>query len=94
MRRSVFGQSPPVPAARHMRPTLVVNPTADEPFATRARALVEEGLDTIDGLQTALREAGYPRTVVRARELSSEPAQVWYVYREGAWVPSAESRDR
>ena len=77
-----------------MRPTLVVNPTADEPFAMRARALVEEGLDTIDGLQTALREAGYPRTVVRARELSSEPAQVWYVYREGAWVPSAESRDR
>ena len=77
-----------------MRPTLVVNPTADEPFATRARALVAEGAATIDALQTALREAGYPRTVVRARELSSEPAQVWYVYREGAWVPSSEPRDR
>jgi hypothetical protein len=77
-----------------MRPTLVVNPTADEPFATRARTLVEEGIDTIGALQTALREAGYPRTVVRARELSSEPAQVWYVYREGAWVPSSEPRDR
>jgi hypothetical protein len=77
-----------------MRPTLVVNPTADEPFATSARTLVEEGIDTIGALQTALREAGYPRTVVRARELSSEPAQVWYVYREGAWVPSSEPRDR
>jgi len=77
-----------------MRPTLVVNPTADEPFASRARALVAQGLDTVDSLQTALREAGYPRTVVRARELSSEPAQVWYVYREGAWVPSSEPLDR
>jgi hypothetical protein len=76
-----------------VRPTLVVNPTADEPFARRARALVDEGLSTIDALQAALREAGYPRTVVRARELSSEPAQVWYVYREGAWVPSSEPRD-
>jgi hypothetical protein len=77
-----------------MRPTLVVNPTADDLFATRARALVEEGADSVAGLQAALREAGYPRTVVRARELSSEPAQVWYVYREGAWVPSSEPRDR
>jgi hypothetical protein len=94
MPRSVFDQLPTVPAARRMTPTLVVNPTADEPFATRARALVAEGVDTIMALQTALREAGYPRTVVRARELSSEPAQVWYVYREGTWVPSSEPRDR
>jgi hypothetical protein len=76
-----------------MRPTLVVNPTADAAFASHARSLVEGGLDTIAGLQAALRASGYPRTVVRARELSSEPAQVWYVYREGAWVPSSEPRD-
>jgi hypothetical protein len=94
MPRSTFDQPPTVPAARRMRPTLVVNPTADEPFASRARALVAQGLDTVGSLQTALRDAGYPRTVVRARELSSEPAQVWYVYREGAWVPSSEPRDR
>jgi hypothetical protein len=77
-----------------MRPTLVVNPTADDAFAARARDLVEGGLATVDALQQALRQAGYPRAVVRARELSSEPAQVWYVYREGTWVPSAETRDR
>jgi len=77
-----------------MRPTLVVNPTSDAAFASRARSLMEGGHDTLDGLQTALREAGYPRTVVRARELSSEPAQVWYVYREGTWVPSSEPHGR
>src|SRR6185503_10570811 len=57
VRRSALDPSPTVPAARRMRPTLVVNPTADEPFATRARALVAEGVVTIDALQTALREA-------------------------------------
>ena len=30
----------------------------------------------------------FPRAVVHARELSSEP-EVWYVYREGAWRPSS-----
>ena len=77
-----------------MKPTLIVNPTSDGPFADRARALVEGGADTIGRLQLALRAAGYPRTVVRARELSSEPTQVWYVYREGSWVPSSEPGDR
>ena len=77
-----------------MKPTLVVNPTSDDRFASRARTLIDEGVDSIERLQGSLREAGYPRAVVRARELSSEPAQVWYVYREGAWVPSTEPRDR
>ena len=30
----------------------------------------------------------FPRVVVRAREISSEP-EVWYVYREGTWRPSS-----
>ena len=76
-----------------MRPTLVVNPANDDLFAARARALVEDDVESIDRLQRGLREAGYPRAVVRARELSSEPAQVWYVYREGTWVPSTEPND-
>jgi hypothetical protein len=77
-----------------MKPTLIVNPTVDRAFAERARALVAEGAETIGALQRALRDAGYPRAVVRARELSSEPAQVWYVYREGSWVPSTPPDDR
>ena len=39
------------------------------------------------GLEARLRRL-FPRAVVRAREISSEP-EVWYVYREGAWRPSS-----
>jgi len=30
----------------------------------------------------------YPRIVVRARLLDHESVVVWYVYREGYWVPA------
>ena len=77
-----------------MKPVLIVNPADDADFAADAHARLEEdGADTPSSLQRSLRER-YPRAVVRARELSSEPSQVWYVYREGTWVPSAEPRDR
>ena len=33
----------------------------------------------------------YPLAVVRPRDLSSERTAVWYVYREGSWVPSTRA---
>ena len=76
-----------------MNPVLIINPASDATFAADAHARLEAGATTPMRLQRSLREA-YPRAVVRARELSSEPSEVWYVYREGTWVPSTGQDDR
>ena len=38
-------------------------------------------------LERRLRET-YPSATVRARDLSGDPAQIWYVYRDGSWSPT------
>ena len=38
-------------------------------------------------LQRRLR-AWYPNAVVRPRDLANEQSNVWYVYRDGHWIPS------
>jgi hypothetical protein len=76
-----------------MKPVLIVNPADDARFSSEAHALVDGGTDTPARLQRALRER-YPRAVVRARGLSSEPSDVWYVYREGIWTPPSGRGDR
>lgn len=69
-----------------MRPILVVNPSDDEAFRGFAERLLAEWM-TIGEFEARLR-ARYPRAAVHARELTSEPRIIWYVYREGHWVPS------
>jgi len=76
-----------------MKPVLITNPPDDAAFAEDASAGVDAGSSTPADLQRSLRER-YPRAVVRARELSSEPSEVWYVYREGTWVPPGGIGDR
>lgn len=53
-------------------------------------------LDTGDGdphaMQRRLR-AAYPAAVVRPRELSSEAAVIWYVYRDGRWTPAETTQE-
>jgi hypothetical protein len=66
-------------------PSLVTNPSDDLGFRAAARDAVEAGAATPAALQSAL-SGRFPRTVVRARELSGENAVVWYVYREGRWA--------
>jgi hypothetical protein len=72
-------------ALRRRRPTIVVNPSDDPVFAAR----IEQGLAST-GRQPALLESAlrstYPNAVVRRREISGEPLEVWYVYRDGRWV--------
>lgn len=69
-----------------MLPVLILNPRSDREFVARAGALLEEGDHTPASFQERLRE-DYPDAVVRPRELSSERALVWYVYRDGRWIP-------
>lgn len=69
------------------RPVLVLNPREDTVFTGFAEALVTDGTTTASELQARLRER-YPLATVRPRDLSSEQTSIWYVYREGHWVPS------
>jgi hypothetical protein len=73
------------------RPLLIVNPRDDAVFRDLVEHLVDEGAKGTDALQTALRET-YPLAVVHLREISSEQAVVWYVYRDGRWIGRCDSR--
>ena len=70
-----------------MKPTLVVNPAYDGVFAAYAQVLVDHGAASSDELERRVRTV-YPRAVVHARELAAEPVLIWYVYRDGHWVPT------
>jgi hypothetical protein len=72
-----------------MRPILVVNPADDDVFGDFAQVLVNDGATSTGELERRLRPM-YSRAVVHARELSSEPFVIWYVYREGRWVPRTD----
>ena len=64
---------------------LVLNPRSDIAFVAFAEAVLANGVTTPDAFQERLRER-YPRSVVRQRELASEPFTIWYCYRDGRWV--------
>ena len=66
--------------------TFVINPRSDEEFVARVQT---EGpaSSSAEALQARLR-ADYPKAVVRPRQLEGEREEIWYVYREGSWVPS------
>ena len=70
------------------RPILILNPRDDTAFTRFAEELAAEGYLTPEVLQRGLRER-YPSAAVRPRDLSSERTTVWYVYRDGHWVPRA-----
>ena len=63
------------------------NPADDATFRAVAESLLASGVASPAGLQRLL-EPRYPRVVVRARGLSHEEFDAWYVYREGSWVRS------
>jgi len=66
---------------------LILNPRDDHEFVDRARAAAASGVGDPLAMADLLR-AWYPAIVVRPRELSSEPDVVWYVYRDGHWIPA------
>jgi hypothetical protein len=68
------------------KPTIVLNPATDREFARAVSEALNGGLLEPEALQQSLRSA-YPSAVVRRRELDDELIEIWYVYREGRWVP-------
>jgi hypothetical protein len=72
------------------QPALVTNPRSDRVLRELAETLVRDGATTPSALAARLRDR-YPRVVVRQRDLSHEPLTIWYVYREGSWIPSETS---
>jgi hypothetical protein len=72
-------------------PIILVNPRNDPAFREAAEAAVAAGAETAHELQRTLR-GKYPRVTVHQRELSGELSRVWYVYRDGRWVGSADRR--
>ena len=69
-----------------MRPILILNPRSDAQFVALVSELMAAPVSEPSGLQAGLR-VRFPDAVVRRRELSSEPTEVWYVYRDGRWTP-------
>ena len=68
----------------------MINPRSDRVLTDLAESLLLDGATTPAALESALRDA-YPRVMVRQRTLSHEAVTVWYVYREGTWIPSETS---
>ena len=68
------------------KPTIVMNPADDSDFAEAVEQALVEDVSNARAVQERLRR-GYPKAVVRPRELSEERGVVWYVYRDGHWVP-------
>jgi hypothetical protein len=85
----VTGHSIASPApAHHRRPILVVNPATDWHLVGLALELTNDEHCTLEALQAALRRE-YPELVIHRRELSGEPYESWYVYRDGHWIAEA-----
>lgn len=63
---------------------LVLNPTSDEAFRRAVDEAIRDGATDPAALEASLRPS-FPRVVARRREISGEPHDVWYVYREGSW---------
>jgi hypothetical protein len=65
---------------------LFLNPIDDAEFSALAESLAGDPQITPEELQGGLRLT-FPAAVVRARDLSGEKDRIWYVYRDGHWVP-------
>ena len=86
--RSEVGGTGRTRSGDRSRPTLLVNPPSDARLrAALDRTMAERGPGTPSELEALMRPE-YPRIVVRARALEHESVVVWYVYREGYWVPA------
>jgi hypothetical protein len=73
-------------------PILVVNPASDWQLVTTAHELLRQGASSPAVLEAGLR-LHYPEVVVRPRELSNESRKIWYIYREGHWIPPVPTDD-
>lgn len=75
---------------RVSEPMLILSPPDDHAFVAASRAAVGIGSSPAQ-LELALRVL-YPHAIVRRRELIGERFTIWYVYRDGHWVPPGTRR--
>jgi hypothetical protein len=73
-------------------PALHLNPSDDEAFASDVAQVLATRPRNAAEFQARLR-ARYPEALVRPRDLAHEPFVLWYVYRDGHWVPPADTSD-
>lgn len=73
-----------------MSPVVICLPSGDVAFRAAVEASIESGDHATPlSLEEQLRSL-YPDVVVRRRELSGETQPVWYAYRDGTYIASAE----
>ena len=65
-----------------------LNPRSDRSFVGLVEDVMQAGVRTPQELQDRLRTV-YPAAVVRERGLYGDLSPIWYVYRDGHWVPDA-----
>jgi hypothetical protein len=70
-----------------MGANLFLNPADDEDFVGRVNELMDAGAAEPNELEVRLR-TWYPDAVVRPRDLANERSNVWYIYRDGHWIPT------
>jgi hypothetical protein len=88
LRLTADGGSEETTGKEVVAPILVINPRTDADFVAHAQDALRDAASAED-LEHALRTR-YPHAVVRPRELDGERTQVWYVYREGRWMPPTQ----
>lgn len=69
-----------------------LNPRSDRSFVGLVESVMREGIRSRQELEARLR-AVYPEAVVRERGLYGDVSPIWYVYRDGHWVPDAEDAE-
>ena len=76
-------------------PTLAINPGEDRTFVIEAvklaEALESDSILTPASLTVSL-HGRYPDAVVQERDLAGERSRLWYIYRDGRWVPPDQTR--
>jgi hypothetical protein len=73
---------------KSLRPVLVVNPRTDSLFVEYVRKQIDDLPDAEPHVLEQRLRKHHPAATVHARVLAGEPTTVWYVYRDGRWIPS------
>jgi hypothetical protein len=63
-------------------------PSWDHAFDAHVHAVVSDLPEPDPALLQNVLRSTYPLVLVRPRDLAGEQENVWYVYREGRWVPN------
>jgi hypothetical protein len=75
------------------RPIVVANPPSDVVLRSMVDTFLMSAGRIPMELESILRTK-FPDAVVRPRELSGEPFEIWYVYRDGHWIRSEADAPR